>query len=51
MAAMRSGVKTVIVPRENEKDLLELPKEVKEKMEFRMVIEIGEVLDEVIIDE
>ncbi len=51
MAAMRSGIRVVIVPEENEKDLLELPREVKEKMEFKMVNEIGDVLNEVIIDE
>ncbi len=51
MAAMRSGIKKVIVPKENEKDLLELPKEVKEKIEFKTVDKIDDVLNEVIIGE
>ncbi len=49
MAAARSGIKKVILPRENEKDLLELPKEVKEKIEFKLVEKIEEVLEEVMI--
>ena len=31
IGALRSGIKTIIIPSDNEKDLLELPKEVKEK--------------------
>ena len=36
LAALRSGIKTIIVPKENKKDVDELPKEVKEtlKIEF-----------------
>ena len=32
LAALRSGIKTVIVPDENKKDVDELPKEVKETL-------------------
>ena len=32
LAALRSGIKTIIVPKENKKDITELPKEVKESL-------------------
>ena len=32
LAASRSGIKTIIVPKENSKDVDELPKEVKEHL-------------------
>ena len=32
LAALRSGIKTIIVPKENQKDVDELPKEVKESL-------------------
>ncbi len=51
MAAMRSGIRKAIIPKANEKDLLELPKEVLDKLEFLTVDRIDEVLDEVVIDE
>ena len=34
LAALRSGIKTIIVPKENKKDIAELPKEVKESLEI-----------------
>ena len=34
LAALRSGIKTIIVPEENKKDVEELPKEVKEKLKI-----------------
>ena len=45
LAAARSGVGTVLLPRRNEKDLVDVPDEVKEKVELRMVESIDEVLD------
>ncbi|MEA4863203.1 MAG: endopeptidase La [Victivallaceae bacterium] len=44
VAALRAGVKTVIMPRENEKDLEEVPDEVKPHLEFIMVDTITEAL-------
>ena len=43
LAAHRSGVKTVIFPRENERNLKEIPKEIKNKMKFIPVKNIDEV--------
>ena len=45
LAARRAGVKTVILPKRNEKDLEDVPPNVREEMEFRFVENIDEVLD------
>jgi len=44
LAALRSGVKTVIIPRENEKDLIEMPKNIKEGLTIKIVDSVDEVL-------
>ncbi|MCJ7621843.1 MAG: endopeptidase La, partial [Anaerolineae bacterium] len=44
LAAARAGLKTVILPRHNEKDLDDLPEEVREKMSFVLVDTMDEVL-------
>jgi ATP-dependent Lon protease len=44
LAAYRTGIKTVILPKLNEKDLEEIPKHVKEKLKFIFVSKIDEVL-------
>ena len=50
MGALRSGIKTIIIPSDNEKDLLELPKEVKEKIDFIKVKNFKEVYEVFIND-
>lgn len=45
LAALRGGIKTVIIPKENEKDLAEIPANVKEGMEIIPVSNATEVLD------
>jgi ATP-dependent Lon protease len=45
LAAHRAGLSTVILPKRNEKDLDELPEEVRETMEIVLVEQIDEVLD------
>jgi ATP-dependent Lon protease len=45
LAAKRAGCTTVIVPKENEPDLEELPKEAKEQMRFVAAERIEEVLE------
>jgi ATP-dependent Lon protease len=42
LAALRGGIKTVIIPKENEKDLAELPDNVKAGLE---IIPLGQVED------
>lgn len=44
LAAMRHGVKTVIIPDKNKKDLEDIPEEFREKLEFIPVKTIDEVL-------
>ena len=45
LAAERAGVKRVILPRENEPDLGELPAETKRELDFVLVDSIDEVLE------
>ena len=45
LAARRAGVTTVILPQHNEKDLEDIPLNVRKEMKFRFVDVIGEVLD------
>ena len=44
LAAYRGGITEVILPKENEKDLEEIPAEVRESMEFHLVESMDEVL-------
>jgi len=45
LAAARAGIKTVIIPKLNEKDLPEIPSEVKRKIAFKPVETVDEVLE------
>jgi ATP-dependent Lon protease len=45
LAAHRAGIDTVILPRRNQKDLVEISAEVLEKLDVRLVDEIDEVLE------
>jgi ATP-dependent Lon protease len=45
LAAHRGGIKTVVIPHENEKDLKEVPKNIKESLNIVPVKWIDEVLD------
>jgi ATP-dependent Lon protease len=44
LAALRAGVRTVLAPKLNEKDLPDLPDEVKEKLEIKTVETVDDVL-------
>ena len=44
LAAMRAGITTVIIPKQNEKDLVDIPEEAKQKMQFVPVETVDEVL-------
>ena len=44
LAARRGGIKTVIIPKENERDLKEVPDNIKDKLEILAVKWIDEVL-------
>ena len=45
LAALKVGIKTIIIPKENEKDVQEMPEMMKKKIEFIKVSELGEVLE------
>ncbi len=45
LAAIRYGIKTVIIPKENEKDLIEIQKDIKNKLTIKKVEFAKEVLD------
>ena len=44
LAALRAGTKTVIIPKENEKDLADIPENVKKGLELIFVDNVDEVL-------
>lgn len=44
LAAKRAGITTVILPKKNEKDLIEVPEKAKEKMTFQFVEKVDEML-------
>jgi ATP-dependent Lon protease len=44
LAAYRAGVRTLILPRENQKDMVEIPDEIKKKMKFAFVETMDQVL-------
>jgi ATP-dependent Lon protease len=45
LAAYRAGVETLIVPRENQKDMVEIPNEIKKKLKFVFVGTMDQVLE------
>ncbi len=45
LAAHRGGIKTVIIPEQNEKDLVEIPKNVKDRLDIKPVKWIDQVLE------
>lgn len=49
LAALRMNIKTVIIPYKNKKDLVDIPDEVKKKIQFIPVKRIEEVLDVAIV--
>ncbi len=44
LAALRAGIKTVIIPDENKKDLVEVPKDLRAKMKFIPVKHMDKIL-------
>jgi ATP-dependent Lon protease len=45
LAALRGGIKTVIIPNDNERELSEVPEKIKGKLNVIKVKWIDEVLD------
>jgi ATP-dependent Lon protease len=51
LAALRGGIKTVLIPKDNEKDLIEIPDNVKEGLNIIAVSHVDEVLKYALVDE
>ncbi len=49
LAALRGGIKTVLIPAENEKDLVEIPDNVKEGLTIIPVSHVSEVLEHALV--
>lgn len=49
LAALRGGIKTVLIPEENAKDLVEIPDNVKNNMEIIPVRYAGEVIEHALV--
>ncbi len=45
LAALRAGIKQVIIPKDNEKDLVEIPEEMRRKITFYPVSHMDEVIE------
>ena len=51
LAAHRAGITTMVVPRKNEKDLVEIPARVRRQLTFVLVEDMSEVLDTALLAE
>ncbi len=49
LAALRGGIKTVLIPAENEKDLAEIPDNVKQGLKIIPVSHVSEVLEQALV--
>ena len=45
LAAHRAGIYNIILPKENESDLQDLPKEIRDEMTFTLAEDMEQVLD------
>jgi len=45
LAAHRAGIKTILLPKHNEKDLVEIPDHIRKKMKFHLIEEMADVLE------
>ena len=43
-AAYRAGIREIIIPKENVRDIQDIPKEIREKLQFHPVTHFEEVL-------
>jgi len=51
LAALRGGIKTVLIPKRNEKDLEEMPQEVLEQLTIKPIEHVKEALRECLVDQ
>ena len=51
LAAHRAGIKKVLIPKDNEKDLPEIPKKIKDEIEIILVSSVDDVLHHALVKE
>ncbi len=51
LSAHRAGIKTVILPKDNEKDIDDIPESVREELTFILVSHIDQVLEKALVGE
>ena len=44
LAGRRAGIKTIILPKKNEKDLEEIPERIKKEMDFKFIQRMDEAV-------
>ncbi len=49
LAAHRAGIRKVLLPRENERDIDDIPEKVRKKMEFVLLDTVDDALKEVLV--
>jgi ATP-dependent Lon protease len=49
LAAQRAGVRKIILPTPNKKDLIDIPQKIKKEMDFIFVEEIKQVFDNALV--
>ena len=49
LAAHRAGIKKIIIPKENKKDLEDIPANVRRKLDFVLVEHMDQVLNEALL--
>ena len=49
LAALRGGIKTVLIPQSNKKDLEEMPKEILDNIKVKPISHISEALEECLV--
>ena len=49
LAALRAGITTVLIPKENEKDLAEIPDNVKKHLKLMPVADVDEVIAQALV--
>ena len=49
LAAHRAGLRTILIPKENAKDLKDLPKHIRKELKFEMVEHMDEVLSKALV--
>ncbi len=50
LAAHRAGIKHIVLPERNEKDVVDVPEEIREEMQISYVKNVNEVLEKVLVD-